>query len=546
MIKLLFLLFPFILYAGISLQQLQQSPSGHVRNFYIWQFMQEDNVSSADADAAYCLVDGYNDKIFRAYAKKTDNEAIKEQYRCLRLTKEELLKEKDAACINRALSLSAAMELRQQDREHLASVLKTEYPKKSVQLELMDKKPFVLNLLKSEDGNYLEFFNTLGYKHRHQYFNIRLSHERINQLAEEKDFEKAVKYIVTDTKMKRMQKSLLGLSQHEFSAQTYFFLALNALRFKETNRAGHYLDLAQNKAYFRIDKDKAEFWKYLISKDVKHLEALTHSSDINIYTLYAKDRLDLQVDNYFTQLNLHPTPSENNIEDPYVWENLLGKIRTSDEQGLIQLREDFNTQDDEVINAFIYAKYLKYEVHNYIMPYSEATKELSNDEKAILYALARQESHFIPSAISRSFALGVMQMMPFLIEALAKKKKEKVLLEEMFDPYKNISYAAQHIDYLQKYLYHPLFIAYAYNGGIGFTKRHLMKETFLPGSFEPFMSMELMANTESREYGKKVLANYVIYKKILGEEVRITSLFERLTVPSRTDRFRMKALTLKH
>ncbi len=546
MIKLLLLSFPFILSAAISLQQLQESPSGHVRNFYIWQFMQKDDLTSADADAAYCLVDGYNDKIFRAYAKKTDNEAIKEQLRCLDLTAKELLKEKEPACINRALPLVRAMQMHKEEREHLASVLKEKYPKKSTQLELMDKKPFVLNLLKSENGNYLEFFNTMGYKYRHQYFNVRLSQERINKLAEEKSFDQAVKYIVTDAKMDRMQKALLGLTQHEFSAQTYFFLALNALRFKGTQRATHYLDLSQKKAYFRIDKDKAEFWKYLISKDVKHLEALTHSSDINIYTLYAKERLDLNVSNFFSQLDLQKAPSEHNIEDPYVWEELVSKIRSSNEQELVQLRDSFNSEEDEAVNAFIYSKSLKYEVHNYIMPYSEATAKLSNDEKAVLYALARQESHFIPSAISRSFALGVMQMMPFLIEALAKKENEKMPLEEMFDPYKNIAYAVRHLEYLQKHLYHPLFIAYAYNGGIGFTKRHLLKNTFLPGSFEPFMSMELMANTESREYGKKVLANYVIYKKILGEEVRITSLFETLTVPSRTDRFRMKALTLKH
>lgn len=508
--------------------------------------MQEDNVSAADADAAYCLVDGYNNKIFQEYAKKTENEAIKEQYRCLNLTSKEMLAEAEASCINRALSLSSAMELKKEERKHLASILKEQYPKKSAQLELMDKKPFVLNLLNSENGNYLAFFNTMGYKYRHQYFNVRLSHERINQLAEEKAFEQAVKYIVTDAKMNRMQKALLGLSQHEFSAQTYFFLALNALRFKETKRAGHYLDLAQKKAYFRIDRDKAEFWKYLISKDAAHLEALTHSSDINIYTLYAKERLDLNVSNYFTQLDLQEKPSDYNIEDPYVWEELVSKIRGSSDDELKQLKETFSTRDDKVVNAFIYAKSLHYQVHNYIMPYSKATADLTNDEKAVVYALARQESHFIPSAISRSFALGVMQMMPFLIEDLAKKEKEKIALEEMFDPYKNISYATRHISYLQKYLYHPLFIAYAYNGGIGFTKRHLMKDTFLPGSFEPFMSMELMANTESREYGKKVLANYVIYKKILGEEVKITSLFETLTVPSRTDRFRMKALTLKH
>jgi len=536
--KLLFLLLPFILSAGVSLQQLQDSPSGRVRNFYIWQFMQDKNVSSADADAAYCLVDGYNDKIFKEYAQKTDNEAIKEQYRCLSLSTKELLQEKEPACINRALSLKRAMEMSKGEREHLSSVLKEQYPKKSIQLDLMNKKPFVLNLLKSGDGNYLEFFNTMGYKYRHQYFNVRLSHERINQLAHEKAFEKAVKHIVTDAKMNRMQKALLGLSQHEFSAQTYFFLALNSLRFKETERAGHYLDLAQNKAYYRMDKDKAEFWKYLITKDVKHLEALTHSSDINIYSLYAKERLDVNVSNYFSQLDLETRPSEHNIEDPYVWEELVNKIRSSNEQELIQLREAFNTEDDEVVNAFIYSKSLKYEIHNYIMPYSKATAELNNDEKAILYALARQESHFIPSAISHSFALGVMQMMPFLIEALAKKEKETVLLEEMFDPYKNISYATRHINYLQKHLYHPLFVAYAYNGGIGFTKRHLLKNTFLPGSFEPFMSMEMMVNSESREYGKKVLSNYVIYKKILGEKVSILDLFDKLSQPAQCDRFR--------
>ena len=52
--------------------------------------------------------------------------------------------------------------------------------------------------------------------------------------------------------------------------------------------------------------------------------------------------------------------------------------------------------------------------------------------------------------------------------------------------------------------------------------------------------MELMANTESREYAKKVLANYVIYKKIVGDEVKISALFETLTEPIYTDRFRTK------
>ena len=91
---------------------------------------------------------------------------------------------------------------------------------------------------------------------------------------------------------------------------------------------------------------------------------------------------------------------------------------------------------------------------------------------------------------------------------------------------------------MRKSLYHPLFIAYAYNGGMGFFKKYLLKNKFKKGEYEPFLSMEMMTNNESREYGKKVLANYVMYKKILGEEISIVHLFDTLIKPKWTDRFR--------
>jgi soluble lytic murein transglycosylase len=47
----------------------------------------------------------------------------------------------------------------------------------------------------------------------------------------------------------------------------------------------------------------------------------------------------------------------------------------------------------------------------------------------------------------------------------------------------------------------------------------------------------MMLNSESREYGKKVLANYVVYKKILGEKVSILELFEDLKKPDKIHRF---------
>jgi len=101
-----------------------------------------------------------------------------------------------------------------------------------------------------------------------------------------------------------------------------------------------------------------------------------------------------------------------------------------------------------------------------------------------------------------------------------KEKGEKIDFDEIFNPYKAIEYADFHLDYLTKYLHHPLFIAYAYNGGIGFTRKHIKDgRNFRTGPYEPYMSMEMMENDEAREYGKKVLANYVIYlNKSIGEE----------------------------
>ena len=132
-----------------------------------------------------------------------------------------------------------------------------------------------------------------------------------------------------------------------------------------------------------------------------------------------------------------------------------------------------------------------------------------------------------------------MQFMPFVARDIAKKEKlETFSISNMFDPRIAYLFGNIHLNFLEKSLYHPLFVAYAYNGGMGFTKKHLQAGAFSEGDFEPFWSMETMINEESREYGKKVLANYVVYRHLLGEEASISNLFEILLLPSVTDRFR--------
>jgi soluble lytic murein transglycosylase len=50
--------------------------------------------------------------------------------------------------------------------------------------------------------------------------------------------------------------------------------------------------------------------------------------------------------------------------------------------------------------------------------------------------------------------------------------------------------------------------------------------------------MEKMTNVEAREYGKRVLTNYVVYLNKLGKPTRMLPYIDILTTPSKTDKFR--------
>ena len=129
-----------------------------------------------------------------------------------------------------------------------------------------------------------------------------------------------------------------------------------------------------------------------------------------------------------------------------------------------------------------------------------------------------------------------MQIMPFLSLDIAKRLKEDYNIYEQFIPQTNIRYGSFHLDSLMsQFDNNPLFIAYAYNGGAGYTRTQLKKGLFKEkNKYEPFLSMELISYAETREYGKKVLANYYIYNNYLNKEnpISLSTIFQSLVSPS--------------
>ena len=296
---------------------------------------------------------------------------------------------------------------------------------------------------------------------------------------------------------------------------------------------------AHNHYTKRWEKDKTLFWLYLLTEDDAYLKPLLKSYHINLYTLLGAD---LKQQRYPATI-ITPTIHKRHLfgidaKDPIDWAKIKAKMNQTS-TNLEALAESCKSEETIGIYSYLKAKACNYRKSYFPMPYRDTMKHFSKQRQALIYAIARQESRFVPASVSRSFALGMMQFMPFLIEHIAKKKGEYIDLDMMFSPHKAIEYANFHLDYLGKYLYHPLFVAYAYNGGIGFTKRLIKKkEYFRRGAFEPYLSMEKMTNVEAREYGKRVLVNYVIYLNKLGVRTRLLPLMAMLTNPAQTDSFR--------
>jgi len=539
---LLLLLVSLVLSAEVLLEDINTKPPSLAKNFMIWRFLHQD-ITPTQADDAFYQYRNVNTRLFKAYAEKSDREEVKYTAECLSLSTNELVKSNDLSCVKMAFSPYKASVMSEKERNRLARLLdkKQTYAWIKMMDDLLQTER-VTDLSQYKPSTFMYLFLSAGMKFRQGHLNRPLPSNYLPEMTKHWSFKRFVVLVVTDSHYSELQKELLKVDANtKLDSETHFYLAMNAIEHNQNENALGHLKKTYKLAYYRSHKDKALFWQYLITKDKKILTTLAESIDINMYALYAKEKLGIEVTNFYTTLPTNETNSTRvDLSDPFVWNELLKEIKATPKKDMKKLADKYANNEMLPLHSFIYEKATGYKEMGYIMPYDQYMTDLSKDDKAMYYALMRQESRFIPAALSRSYAIGLMQMMPFLVKALDKGfKTKRMSFEEMFNPEKNIAYAKKHIAWMQKSLYHPVLMAYAYNGGMGFTKRYITKDNcFSNAKYEPFMSMEMMVNSESREYGKKVLANYVIYKKILGQKVSIIELFNKLSQPAACDRFR--------
>jgi len=522
--KLFFLILTINIFASdtITMSWLKQQPNSIAKDFYIWRYLDQ-NITPTQALEACKQINTLNNKLFFRYISKSNDDTLKDYTSCVKSKTKDLINKKPY-CIEAGLSVYDATKLTKNNLNKIINKVDNEYPLLSKKLKILNS-PIPFNTLEMSDSEtFFNTFNQVGGKYRVKYFNQYFSLSTFKKLRDKKEFEQTIKLIVTNLKMNKAQISLLNLTPEELSYRAVFHLAINAIRHKKEDLALIYLENAYKKAYYKMQKDNITFWQYKLTNNKKYLDILASSWDINLYSLYANNIVKKDLNNIIFNIEQEKIDKTNIFDTtiPFNWLRVLKDSKKMNDKKLSKYNNLFTTKDTLGHLAFVKERYDRYKNSYYVTPFNQYIDDLTKDKQSLIYAIARQESRFIPTSISSAYAMGVMQIMPFLSKAIAKQLKENYNIDNQLNPKVNLKYASHHLKFLEKRLNHPLFIAYAYNGGIGFTKRLLKSELFKKGKYEPYLSMELLPYDETKKYGKKVLTNYFVYQNHINKQEKVS------------------------
>jgi len=139
-------------------------------------------------------------------------------------------------------------------------------------------------------------------------------------------------------------------------------------------------------------------------------------------------------------------------------------------------------------------------------------------DRALFFAIMRQESHFRPKARSRVGAMGLMQLMPATASWVARDRSlrwsnKRRLLEPELNMSLSQTYMLQLLS--QDMNGEDMFrFATAYNGGPGNLSRWEKKMNY---GDDPLMFIETIPARETRNYIEKIFANMWIYRARMGQ-----------------------------
>ncbi|MCK0208634.1 lytic transglycosylase domain-containing protein [Starkeya koreensis] len=139
-------------------------------------------------------------------------------------------------------------------------------------------------------------------------------------------------------------------------------------------------------------------------------------------------------------------------------------------------------------------------------------------DRALVYAIARQESMFNPSAVSRAGATGLMQVMPATGRTIAKRTGVTLDPRRLSEPATNVQYGAAELrSLLDNYQNNYVLTFAGYNAGRGNVAKWIAQygDPRDP-SVDPIDWVERIPFSETRNYVQRVMENAQVYKSRFG------------------------------
>jgi soluble lytic murein transglycosylase len=139
-------------------------------------------------------------------------------------------------------------------------------------------------------------------------------------------------------------------------------------------------------------------------------------------------------------------------------------------------------------------------------------------DRALIYAVVRQESRFSPIAISTSNARGLMQLLPSTAQDMDRSQPLRRQPVKLHEPGLNMRLGQQYIEWLDTNFNQGGDIARifaAYNGGPGWLTRW---EASYPRTDDPLLWLESIPRHESRDYAERVMSHLALCRKRYGQQ----------------------------
>ena len=140
-------------------------------------------------------------------------------------------------------------------------------------------------------------------------------------------------------------------------------------------------------------------------------------------------------------------------------------------------------------------------------------------DKALVYAIVRQESGFNPDAVSPGGAVGLMQLMPEAAARAAGDDKLKSDTSPLFDPAFNLRVGQDYLTWLMERGVGGdlLKTVAAYNGGPGLVAKAAQQ---VGRDADDLLLIESIPAFETRAYVQKVMAGYWTYRQLFGQDTK--------------------------